>query len=303
MNPLPKSVLRSGRELGASVPAVLLIAVLSAAIGATLVFVIKKPKAQAPAIVETGSLSEGTRTALQNLESPVEVRCYTMLDPKTVSPEMKDFAARVEKLIAAYEVESAGKVQVQRFSSTSDPDAVHSASRDGVQPFNLQSGDACFLGVAVAQDDRLETLPRLSAEWESALEADLTRAITRVAAKPAAPAVAGSGIDPAVRAAALEQVQLAIPQPANLSLDDGKKRLREAAFEEFKAATIETQTRVTEAQQKLAAIQGNGSDADRQAALRELQEAQRIQATKLKEIAARSQAQVEAWEQLKSKAP
>ncbi len=302
MNPLRN--LPHSKLLGASMPAVLLVALLSAAIGATIVIVVNKPNATPPMKAEAGQLSEGTRVALQHLNQPVQLRFYAMFDSKTVSPELKEYAARAERLIREYELESAGRIQVERFSSTADPDAVHSASRDGVQPFNLQSGDACFFGIAVAQDDRRETLPRLSPEWESALEADLTRAIVRVSTPaPATSTAAESGIDPQVRAAAVEQVQRTIPQPADVSLDDGRKRLREMAFEEFKSAASEMQQAVQQAQQRLAAAQSSGSETDRHAAFQELQEAQHRQAEKLKEIATRSQAQIEAWEKLKEKAP
>jgi hypothetical protein len=47
----------------------------------------------------------------------------------------------------------------------------------------------------------------------------------------------------------------------------------------------------------------NGSPSEQDAALKHLQDIQNVQSQKLKEITARSQAQIDAWKRLKASAP
>ena len=93
-----------------------------------------------------------------------------------------------------------------------------------------------------------------------------------------------------------------IPDLAAVSLEEGKKVLQEAALKDFTAAAKEMRAQIKEAEQRLAQAQQGGTEAERQAARAHLQQVQAEQTEKLKEIAARSQAQVEAFEQLKAAA-
>ena len=145
-----------------------------------------------------------------------------------------------------------------------------------------------------------ESLPRLTPEWEQALEPDLTRTIARLldAAEPVKAPVAVSQIN----TAAVQEVKAMIPDLAAVSLEEGKKVLQEAALKDFTAAAKEMRAQIKEAEQRLAQAQQGGTEAERQAARAHLQQVQAEQTAKLKEIAARSQAQVEALEQLKAAA-
>jgi len=97
-------------------------------------------------------------------------------------------------------------------------------------------------------------------------------------------------------------VRALIPDIAGVSLQAGKQILQDAAYKEFAAAAKEMQAQAKDAEQRLADARKNGTDAARQSALRHLQELQAQQAEKLKEIAARSRAQIETFEQLKATA-
>jgi hypothetical protein len=248
--------------------------------------------------VAGGKLAESTKAVLKALDAPVEIRFYSLLDPLNTSDALRTFAGRVDQLLSEYEQEAGGKIKVTRQTAQSDS-AAQAASSDGVRAFNLDKGDACFLGVAVVCNDQKETLGQLSPEWEAALESDLSRAIARVtAAKPATTFAATH--TPQLEAAA-EEVRRSIPNLDSVSLADGKQILRAAALKEFVEATDEMQRRVKEAQQRISQAQNNGSEAEQQAALKLLQQVQAEQTEKLKQIAARSQAQIQALEQIKRK--
>jgi hypothetical protein len=62
------------------------------------------------------------------------------------------------------------------------------------------------------------------------------------------------------------------------------------------------QAQVREAQGRLGQARSSGSAADKESALKHLQEVQTAQTEKLNQIAARSQAQINALQQLKSSA-
>ena len=238
-------------------------------------------------------LSASTKAVLRNLDSPVEIRFYAVLDPATVPESVRAFASRVDALLSAYQQEAAGKISLNREASTS----ASGPAADGIRPFNIEKGDACFLGLVVAQDKRKEVMAQLAPEWEPALESDLSRTIARVGTSP--PPAPASAAQAKSDAAALEEVKRALPNFASISLEEGTRILRQAALDEFKAAAQEMESQLKAAQQRLAAAPGSKSEAEQQAAVKELQALQSIQAEKLKEIAARAEAQIQALKQLK----
>jgi len=243
-------------------------------------------------------LSENTKSVLSRLRSPVELRFYSLLDPATVSTAERAFATRVDGLLSEYERTANGKIKLTRFESLSNTNA-NAAVRDGIMAFNADKGEGCFLGIALVLKDHRESLPQLSPQWEPALESDVTRAIARLieATRPAPPPpdIAQS------QSNALQEVKTVIPDLTAVSLKDGTRLLRESALKEFQALAKESEARIKEAQQKVAEAQGK-SEAEQQAARKQLQQIQAEQMERLKAIAARSQAQVEAFERAKSDA-
>ena len=105
-----------------------------------------------------------------------------------------------------------------------------------------------------------------------------------------------------INTTAVQEVKAIIPDLAAVSLEEGRKVLQEAALKDFTAAATEMRAQSKEAEQRLMQAQQGGSEAEQQAARAHLQQVQAAQTAKLKEIAARSQAQVEALEQLKAAA-
>jgi hypothetical protein len=240
------------------------------------------------------ALSDASRGVLQRLDAPVEIRFYSGLDSASVSPELRAFSDRVNRLLSEFEKQAAGKIKVTRYTSLSDANA-KMASADGISFFNRDKGDASFLGITVAQDGRKEVLPLLSPDWENALESDLSRAIARTYKAPAT----GVATVPADNSAS-EQVKQILPDVNAVSAAEGTRILREAALKEYAAAASEAQRQVSEAQQRLIAAQSGASEAEQQAAMKHLQEVQQKQTEELKTLAERFQARLAAFQQLKS---
>jgi hypothetical protein len=248
----------------------------------------------------TGSvvLSDSTKAVLKNLDSPVEIRFYSLLDQASVPAATFALADRINRLLAEYQQVAGGKISVTRHHLLSDADA---ASADGLKPFNLDKGDACYLGLSVICNGQKESFPQLSAEWEQALEFDLSRAIARLAgAKPTPKSLANP---PMPDRTSIEEVKRAIPNVASVSVDEGTQILRDAALNDFKAAAGEMEIQVREAQQRLSDAQNSQSEAEQQAAMKHLQQVQLDQADKLKAVATRLQAQISAFEQMKAAPP
>jgi hypothetical protein len=245
-------------------------------------------------------LSESTLAALQKLSAPLEIRFYSVLDPASVPESLTAFAGRVDQLLSAYQQAADGKIKLTRFTAQSNL-RFNDAPADGIQVFNLDKGEACYLGVALDYKGRKESLPHLSSEWEQALEPDLTRASLRLveATQPVPAPVAISQVN----TAAVREVKALIPDVAAVSVEDGKKLIQAAALKEFAAVAEQMKTQRAEAEQRLGQIQTNGSEADRQAAIKQLQQLQTEQSDKLKQIAAKSQAQIQAFQQLKASSP
>jgi hypothetical protein len=246
---------------------------------------------------EAVALSGATKAVLQHLDSPVEIRFYSMLDASSVPESVQAFAGRVDQLLAQYEQAGGGRVRVVRSTSLSRVSA-KAAQADGITAFNNDKGDACFLGIAVVCEGQKESLPQLAPEWEQALEPDVTRAITRAAeARP--------GAQPLARAdtASLDAVKRAIPNLDAVSLEAGTQVLRDAALVQFKQAAEEMQARVKDAEQRFIQAQGDQSEAAQQAAADELRKIQAEGTRKLQQIAQDSHAQIAALQQLKKTAP
>jgi hypothetical protein len=234
---------------------------------------------------------------LQHLDSPVEIRFYSMLDASSVPESVQAFAGRVDQLLAQYEQAAGGRVRVVRCNTFSNSSA-NAAEADGIKAFNIDKGNACFLGIAVVCGGHKESLPQLAPEWEQALEPDVTRAIARaIEARP--------GAQPPARAdtAALDAVRKAIPNLDAVSLEEGTKILRAASLVQFQQAAKEMEARVKDAGQRLIEAQGSQSEAAQQAAAEELRKIQAEGTRKLQRIAQDSHVQIAALQQLKKAVP
>src|SRR5262247_1618718 len=79
-------------------------------VGAVLVvaaWVLWLPRTASPrlgtAAGATPTLTESTKAVLRRLDSPLEIRFYSILDPATIPNGVTAFSARVNQLLAAYQ--------------------------------------------------------------------------------------------------------------------------------------------------------------------------------------------------------
>ena len=295
---------RASEHAGAQTTVLLLVAFLLGTAVSALLFYGASKRGSTVANVETNAtpaivLSDNTKAVLDRLDAPMEIRFYALLDPATLPGSMTAFAGRVGQLLSAYQQQSGGKIKVASVNSQSDAGA-NAALADGISVFNQDKGEACYLGVALVLNGKKETLPRLSPEWEPALEPDLTRAIVRLqdATRASTAPIPGARVN----TNAIAEVKALIPDVATVSVVAGKQILQDAAYKDFTAATKEMQAQLKEAEQQVAQAQNGGSEADQQAALKHFQQVQAEQTEKLKEIAGKSKAQLDAFQQLKAAA-
>ncbi|MBI1177620.1 hypothetical protein GC207_09295 [bacterium] len=244
---------------------------------------------------QASGLSAKTEAVLQKLNTPVQIRFYSLLDRATVATAVKDFAARMDDLLQAYGEAGHDKIEIVRVNTLTETNA-DAASDDGLRPFNRDKGEPSFLGFVVSGNGQKVVLAQLSPEWEAAVQFDLTRAIDEVnRARPPIVAPAATRSTPEV----LSEVKAAIPNLDAVSSKQGAEMLRAAALREFAGAANQLQAKVKEAQERLAAAQNSDSAEEQQAAMKNLQQVQAEQAEKVKEIAARLQEQIAALQQIK----
>jgi ABC-type uncharacterized transport system involved in gliding motility auxiliary subunit len=134
------------------------------------------------------TLSAGTRAILAKLDTPVKVRLYCTQGEAQMPIQLKNYARRVEDLLAEYRQASKGLIEIEKLDPQPDTEAEESASLDGVEGQSLNLTDRIFLGLSVSCLDIKESIPFLSPSRERLLEYDLTRALARVA-KPERPVV------------------------------------------------------------------------------------------------------------------
>jgi len=258
----------------------------------------KYGKSAAGSFLPGRELSNQTTDLLRHLNSPVEIRFYSMLPAGSAPEALQTFSGRVDQLLSKFQDASDGKIRITRNDSASEANG-DAATADGIHPFNLDKGDACFLGIAVASGGQKESLAQLQPEWEPALEYDLARAIARVTATPAASKVKASV---PVSPETTNEIARLIPDINGTSLEDGIAMLREGAVNKFTEAGAEVEKQIQAAQQQVADTQNGQSGAEQQAAVKHLQQVELEQGEKIKAIAARLQEEITVFQQMKTAA-
>jgi hypothetical protein len=280
------------RESAGARTIVLVALTIGFAAGALLVYRSPKATPQTQSTEAALVLSESTKAVLGQLHSPVEIRFYALFGGDNPPARLREFAGQVSELLSVLEAEARGKLIVTRFDSWTSANTKNATS-DGLVSFDTGSGDPIYLGIAAAQDKRKETLARLAPEWAAAVEFDLARVIARVGTPPPMPRTAEQV---AQTGKAEEAVKRAIPNATATSLEDGKQILRDVALKAYQSLVGEMNGEVAKAEQ---AVQKAAGDTERQTALQKLQQMRAGYAERLREIALQSQAEMEAWTNLK----
>ncbi len=125
------------------------------------------------------TLSPGTRKILGNLQSPVKVKLY-ISQGESVPVQLRSFAQRVEDLVREFKGVAGSNLVVERYNPKPDSEEEDAAQLDGIEPQQLFTGEQFYLGVAVTQLDRKQSIPTISPQRERLLVYDLVRAIARV---------------------------------------------------------------------------------------------------------------------------
>jgi len=125
------------------------------------------------------TLTEGTRSVLGKLETPVRIRFYFSQREAGVPLQLKAFGRRVEDLLSEYRQQGGGQIIIEKLDPQPDSEAEDAAELDGVEAQALPTGDRFYLGISVSNAGQKLALPALSLDREELLEYDLTRAIAR----------------------------------------------------------------------------------------------------------------------------
>src|SRR5438477_12338409 len=125
------------------------------------------------------TLSDGTKKILRNLQSPVKVKLY-ISQGESVPVQLRSFAQRVEDLVREFKSAAGSNLIVERYNPRPDSEEEDAAQLDGIEPQQLVTGEQFYLGAAVTQLDRKQTLSAINPQRERLLEYDLVRAIARV---------------------------------------------------------------------------------------------------------------------------
>ena len=126
------------------------------------------------------TLAPGTKKILGGLSSPVKIKLY-ISQGESVPVPLRGFAQRVEDTVRELKAVAGPNLIVERYNPKPDSEEEDAAQLDGIEPQQLTSGESFYLGAAVTQLDRKQTLPAISPQRERLLEYDLVRAIARVA--------------------------------------------------------------------------------------------------------------------------
>jgi len=245
---------------------------------------------------ETG-LPADVMDQLRHLNSPVELRIYSILPTDSASEALQKFSGRVDQLLSGFAAANAAQIRVIRHIATIETNA-DDATADGIQPFNLEKGDACFLGIAVVSGDRKESLARLRPEWEPALPFDLAQAILQVATAPPPAPPKSVPIPPGIT----NEIVRLIPDIKSISPADADAIFHDDFLKQCATVSAEMETQINAAQQQVLKAQASGSAADLQAAQKHLSDVQLEQAEKFKEIAAHLQLQLAVFQRMKAAA-
>src|SRR5687768_11293486 len=125
------------------------------------------------------TLSPGTKKILANLQTPVKLKLYAS-QGESVPVQLRGFAQRVEDVVREFKSAGGANLVVERYNPRPDSEEEDAAQLDGIEPQQLFTGEQFYLGVAVTQLDRKQTLPNISPQRERLLEYDLVRAVARV---------------------------------------------------------------------------------------------------------------------------
>ncbi|MDP3849184.1 MAG: Gldg family protein [Luteolibacter sp.] len=125
------------------------------------------------------TLSDGTRSILGELDTPVVVRYYASRSTDYMPEELKLHMRRVDDLLKEYASLSKGRLRIENLDPQPDTDAEDSANLDGISGQRMNDQNLYF-GLAVSCLDRTSVIPFIDPRDETMLEYHLSKAIAEV---------------------------------------------------------------------------------------------------------------------------
>ena len=186
------------------------------------------------------ALTAATVAVLQHLSSSVEIRFYSLLDPVSAGDSGRQFSGRVDQLLSRYEQEAGGKIKIIKRVNSISPASANAAVADGIQAFNMDQGDACYLGLVAVCNGQKVPLASLAPECGAGPGVGSSAASSPVVDHPA-PRPTGA---PKADAASLAAVKQAIPNLDAMSVEEGSQTLRAASRAQFEKTGQEMQEKV-----------------------------------------------------------
>lgn len=126
------------------------------------------------------TLSEGTKSILAELDTPVVIRYYASRSSDYMPEQLKVHIRRVDDLLKEYTNLSNGKLRIENLDPQPDTDAEDSANLDEISGQSIND-DNLYLGMAVSALDKKAILPFLNPSEETMLEYHISKAIAEVA--------------------------------------------------------------------------------------------------------------------------
>ncbi|MDC1035016.1 GldG family protein [Alphaproteobacteria bacterium] len=128
------------------------------------------------------SLSDGTKSLLENLKEPIHLRLFISSNLLKDVPQFSTYANRVETILKTYSNLSSGKITIETIDPKPFSDAEDRAVGMGINPFNAtEMSDSLYFGLAATNSTNgQKNIPLFSPERETFLEYDLTSLISEL---------------------------------------------------------------------------------------------------------------------------
>ncbi|MCB1094395.1 MAG: GldG family protein [Verrucomicrobiae bacterium] len=127
------------------------------------------------------TLSDGTRTILDRLDTEVQVKFYVSQGGEEKIPSV--FLNRVrdiENLLREYKREGGGHIKVQKIDPQPDTEEEYNAQLAGIARTQFSDRSEAYYGIAVSCLDQTQALPAIAGISDEQFEYHLTRAISQV---------------------------------------------------------------------------------------------------------------------------
>ncbi|WP_300377898.1 GldG family protein [Henriciella sp.] len=127
------------------------------------------------------TLSEGTRTVLEDLDEPVELTFVYTRRIGQEFPAIRAYATRVRELLDGYKAVAGANLRIREIDPEPFSEAEDEALAAGVTAVNSDGDDPLYFGlIGTNTVDDQRVIPFLAPEQEETLEYDLTRMIARL---------------------------------------------------------------------------------------------------------------------------